>query len=60
MEQKLGMVQVYGFGLVSIILDTSHNIVKAQMRDGLWSSTTLEELVEENRTRAAKKPVGPK
>lgn len=48
-------LQVYGFGSVSIILDNLHNTIKAQMQDGLWKPSTLEELVEESQRRATKK-----
>lgn len=50
-----GLLQVYGFGLVSVILDNTHNVVKAQLAEGKWAPTTLEELVSEHKRRAARR-----
>ena len=46
---------MYGFGLVSIVLDNMHNSVRAQQGDGRWAPTTLEELMMEHIKRAAKR-----
>ena len=55
MHSNRWRLQVYGFGLVSIILDNLHNTIKFQGRDGIWKASTLEELVEESRRRAIEK-----
>ena len=49
-------LQVYGFGLVSIVMDNTAKSIRAQMGDGRWAPTTLEDLVKEHATRAAQRP----
>lgn len=43
--------QVYGFGHVSVVLDNTQHIIRAQMADGKWATASLEELVLEHQRR---------
>ena len=45
---------MYGFGLVSCVVDNSHNVVQAQLGDPLgWAPVSLEQLVQEHERRLA-------
>ncbi|KAK9819736.1 hypothetical protein WJX72_001760 [[Myrmecia] bisecta] len=47
-------LQVYAFGTVSIVMDNAQNLIRAQLGDR-WAAVALERLVEEHRTRSARK-----
>jgi hypothetical protein len=44
---------VYGFGLVSCVVDNSQSVVRAQLGDAGWTTVSLEQLVGEHERRAA-------
>lgn len=45
--------QVYGFGLVSCVVDNSQSVVRAQLGDAGWTTVSLEQLLGEHERRAA-------
>ncbi|KAI7842892.1 hypothetical protein COHA_003404 [Chlorella ohadii] len=50
-------LQMYGFGLVSCVVDNANSIVKAQLGGSTgWATVSLEQLLAEHQKRAAAKP----
>lgn len=49
--------QMYGFGLVSCVVDNANSTVKAQLGGSTgWATVSLEQLLAEHQKRAAAKP----
>ncbi len=48
-------LQVYAFGSVSIVLESTQNVVRAQIRDGRWAPVSLETLLQQNVSKPAVK-----
>lgn len=47
-------LQMYGFGLVSCVVDNAQNLVKAQLGGAQgWATVSLEQLLAEHEQRAA-------
>lgn len=42
---------VYAFGGVSVVLDNSSSMVRAQLKDGRWAPVSLDKLLQEARAR---------
>lgn len=54
-------LQVYGFGLVSCVVDNAASRLQAQLGGGRgWATVSLEQLLEEHRRRAAERAAGRK
>ena len=60
---------MYGFGLVSCVVDNAHNIVKAQLGGeapggaaggGGWANVSMEQLLQEHERRLAARAKGKK
>lgn len=51
-------VQMYGFGLVSCVVDNAKSSVQAQMGDLGWTTVSLEQLQQEHERRLAAKQKG--
>ncbi|EFN58159.1 hypothetical protein CHLNCDRAFT_50559 [Chlorella variabilis] len=51
-------LQMYGFGLVSCVVDNAQSLVKAQLGDQGWATVSLEQLLQEHerRQKAKAKP----
>jgi hypothetical protein len=51
---------MYGFGLVSCVVDNAQGLVKAQLGDAGWAIVSLEQLLQEHERRARAKSGGKK
>lgn len=52
----LPALQMYGFGLVSCVVDNAASTLRAQMgADQGWATVSLEQLLQEHQRRAAAK-----
>jgi hypothetical protein len=49
---------MYGFGLVSCVVDNAKSSVQAQMGDLGWTTVSLEQLQQEHERRSAAKQKG--